>query len=77
VVAVTYSANGQPCLWWGVPWLTVIHVLVLIVVVVTVVSLVRWGYEADTAIGLVAMIGAVSLTITHRMLLAVYRLKQT
>ena len=69
MVAVSNSANGQPCLWWGVSWLTAIHVLVLIIVVVTVGRLIRWGYDANTAIGLVTMIGAVSLTITHRMLL--------
>jgi len=43
-------------------------VLVLMVVMVTVVSLMRWGYDADKAIGLVATMGAVSLTIVHRML---------
>lgn len=73
MVAVANSTNRQPCQWWGLPWLTAIHVLVLMIIVVTVVSLVQWGYDADKAIGLVATIGAVSLTIAHRMLLPVCR----
>jgi len=48
--------------------MTVMHVLVLMVVVVTVVSLMWWGYDASKTIGLVATMGAVSLTIVHQML---------
>ena len=68
VIAVINSANQQPHRWWCLPWVSVTHVLVLMVVMVTVVSLMRWGYDADKAIGLVATMGAVSLTIVHRML---------
>lgn len=72
------SANRQPPRWWCLVWPNVVHVLVLMVLVVIVVSLMRWGYDAGEAIGLVAtagevfglvaMMAAVSLTIVHWML---------